>query len=69
MLTSIGTIVAIVLGVGGVVVSLVTQLNHVSHLQADVSEIKETLKELSRKVEKNTEEIGKMQTRCEERHK
>jgi hypothetical protein len=68
---SITVILGIILGlisVGGTVVSITTRFNHVSHLTADILDLKNSTKENSDKLDKHGEDIAAMKATCEAHH-
>lgn len=68
MFNEIGTIVAIILGVGGVVVSVTTQLNHVAHIKADQEKHQKSIDDLYVKHEMIISEISALKTSIAEYH-
>lgn len=66
------TLALVVLQLAGIFVTLITFLNikfnDLKHMGKDLEEVKESINTHWKRLESNTNEIGKINVRCSERH-
>ncbi len=53
-------LIGALIGIGSVVVGVTTRLNHISHINAEIGEIKEHMSKIDIKIDKNAEDIAYM---------